>query len=168
MDWLNRLEEQCSEVALLLRGQALPKEERRRLRAVLAGIFRLREQPAESLSDDALAELKEFAREIDAALGGAPVELPVDTLVDSLLERLDRWTQLDPVRIEGAFRREWAREMLARYLGMELKIQSRVDWFWDRCQAQSPLAANTTIEEKAREDLDDLGLEFVWGRRRRF
>ena len=84
---------------------------------------------------------KEWDR-IDQALtrGG---ELPPKEL-KALLESvkavrgvLQRMSQVSVTRttLKSAVREDWMRETLTRYLGLALKIQSRVDWFWERCQA---------------------------------
>ena len=162
MEWLDVLEADCQEIAVRLRNKEFSKEERRRLRPLLQRIFIVRGNSDHVLTAEEIAELKTLHAQIE---GNSP---PKEDPIADMLELFERFESMDPVRIRGAVRKDWMRETLARHLGLDLKIQSRVDWFWERCQANEGGPEAVTVETKAARELDDdLSLEYVWGRKKR-
>jgi hypothetical protein len=162
MDWLDELEADCHRVAERLRNKEFSKEERKRLRPLLQRIFLLRGQGDPALSEEAIQELRQLHSQIQSDSKSD------DDPIADLLSLFDRFSAMDPVRIESAVRQDWLRKTLVRHLGLDLKIQSRVSWFWERCQAHEGGADAPTVQAKAADELDDLGLEFVWGRKKRY
>ncbi|HIA04038.1 MAG TPA: hypothetical protein EYN66_19430 [Myxococcales bacterium] len=162
MNWLEELEGDCQQVAKRLRNKEFSKEERKRLRPLLQRIFVVRGDSGHVLSADELKELKELHFQLVGDI--QPEEDPISDMLDLF----ERFNAMDPVRIKSVVREDWMRKTLARYLGLDLKIQSRVDWFWERCQANEGAVEPDSVETKAATELDDLGFEYVWGRKKRY
>jgi len=154
-----QLEADCFSLRDAIGDASVDKDTRRRARKLLQLVFQVQSHITDSPNEEEQETLLRLSKAVDGML--KELQPPTKAIGSNA-------TQLKPITVHTAIRRDLLDRVDATYGHIDDRLQDMVSWFWERC-GEDPNAAEkeASVEAKAKAQLPGSDLEYVWGRKGR-
>lgn len=160
---LAAFDEHCRLLGEALRARTVPRERRREARSLLQAGFLRRGDPDLEPEPATVEALEPLAEELSDLLIELKLVKPPAPFEPLTVRLAPAW----PVQIRFAVRQPLLDRHQLTWQTLGDRMESVVDWFWERCQPAAEVTRELTVEEKALAEFVGEDLEYVWGRRKR-